>query len=140
MPFVLTALGQGRLEQFILDSIHGNSSIKIERSVVAEGLNFNEVDQEDHSAYPITVQLRTLDSEKPVNGEAHVPNGPVKVGVGVAKRDPCYGSNGIPSQSHNEEKIVIVRARYLLACDGARSWTRSQMGLPMEGSSTEHVW
>lgn len=140
MPFVHTLLGQGRLEQFILDSIHENSSIKVERGVVAEGLSFNELDQEDHSAYPITIQLRTLNSEKPVNGETHAQNGPIKLENGIVNRQPSDESNGVPPQIQREEKVEIVKARYLLACDGARSWTRTQMGLPMEGSSTEYVW
>lgn len=130
MPFVHTLLGQGRLEQFILDSIHENSSLEVERSVVAEGLNFNEIDQEDHSAYPIAVQLRTVDSEDCSS----------KVENGVAMKDPSSETNGISSQTHKEPKVEIVKARYLLACDGARSWTRGQMGLSMEGSSTDYVW
>jgi phenol 2-monooxygenase len=140
MPFVHTLLGQGRLEQFILDSIHENSSIKVERGVVAEALNFNELDQEDHAAYPITVQLRTLNPKNPVNGEAKAQNGPIKLENGVVNRQLSDESNGVPPEIQREEKVEIVKARYLLACDGARSWTRTQMGLAMEGSSTEYVW
>lgn len=140
MPFVHTLLGQGRLEQFILDSIHENSSIQVERGVVAEGLNFNELDQEDHSAYPITVQLRTLNPQAPANGAVKAQNGPIMLENGIVNREPSEESNGVPAQVQSEEKVEIVKARYLLACDGARSWTRTQMGLPMEGSSTEYVW
>lgn len=139
-PFVHTLLGQGRLEQFILDSIHENSSIKVERSVAAEALQFNELDKDDHSAYPITVQIRTLEAEKAVNGEVHAQNGVLEAKNGMSKKNASDDSNGVTPQSNGEEKIEIVKAKYLLACDGAHSWTRRQMGIPMDGSNTDYVW
>lgn len=141
-PFVHSLLGQGRLEQFILDSIHEHSSIKVERGVIAEGLNFNEADQADHSSYPITVQIRTIGSEeKATNGVANGQNGEAETENGVLKGSSNPDSNGVTPHAHSEkEKIEIIKARYLLACDGARSWTREQMGIPMEGSSTDYVW
>ncbi|KAM0406624.1 hypothetical protein ACHAPZ_003392 [Fusarium culmorum] len=39
-----------------------------------------------------------------------------------------------------EGRIETVQAKYVLGCDGAHSWVRSQIGVKMEGSSKESVW
>lgn len=39
-----------------------------------------------------------------------------------------------------EGELEIIKAKYLLGCDGAHSWTRQQLGLPLEGKQTDHVW
>lgn len=140
-PFVHTLLGQGRLEQFILDSIHQNSSIRVERGVLAERLSFDEAYQDDQSAYPITVQLRTIDPGKLPDGHAHAANDRAGLQNGVAENhSPCESNGTSPEEGHHPSNIEVVKARYLIACDGARSWTRDQMGIPMEGSSTDHIW
>ncbi|KAL8919408.1 MAG: hypothetical protein Q9208_006786 [Pyrenodesmia sp. 3 TL-2023] len=41
------------------------------------------------------------------------------------------------SQVDNLEKI---RSKYLIGCDGAHSWTRKKLGIPLEGEATEHRW
>lgn len=33
-----------------------------------------------------------------------------------------------------------VKARFVLGCDGAHSWVRRQLGLPMEGDSIDESW
>ncbi|KZP19041.1 hypothetical protein FIBSPDRAFT_933091 [Athelia psychrophila] len=33
-----------------------------------------------------------------------------------------------------------VKAKYVVACDGAHSWTRKALGIPMEGEQLEFVW
>lgn len=34
----------------------------------------------------------------------------------------------------------LVRAKYVIGADGARSWTRKQLGFKMEGTRTKSVW
>ena len=34
----------------------------------------------------------------------------------------------------------IIKAKYLLGCDGAHSWTRKQLNIPFEGNQTQNVW
>ncbi|KAL8905681.1 MAG: hypothetical protein Q9207_002495, partial [Kuettlingeria erythrocarpa] len=41
------------------------------------------------------------------------------------------------SQAGSFEKI---RAKYLIGCDGAHSWTRKQLAISLEGEATEHRW
>ena len=33
-----------------------------------------------------------------------------------------------------------IRAKYVVGCDGAHSWTRRQLGFQMEGEQTDFVW
>ena len=33
-----------------------------------------------------------------------------------------------------------IRARYVVGCDGAHSWTRRQLGFQMEGEQTDFFW
>ncbi|CAE6447934.1 unnamed protein product [Rhizoctonia solani] len=41
---------------------------------------------------------------------------------------------------HPDGQIEIVRAQYLLGCDGAHSWTRSQLGIETVGETSSQVW
>jgi phenol 2-monooxygenase len=34
----------------------------------------------------------------------------------------------------------IVRAKYVVGCDGAHSWTRRQLGYQLEGEPTDYIW
>lgn len=34
----------------------------------------------------------------------------------------------------------VIRAKYVIGADGARSWTRKQLGFKMEGIRTKSVW
>jgi 2-polyprenyl-6-methoxyphenol hydroxylase-like FAD-dependent oxidoreductase len=43
-------------------------------------------------------------------------------------------------QDGSEESTEVVRAKYLIGCDGAHSWTRKEMGVTMHEHSTDSVW
>lgn len=43
-------------------------------------------------------------------------------------------------QDRSEESTEVVRAKYLIGCDGAHSWTRKEMGVTMHEHSTDSVW
>ena len=34
----------------------------------------------------------------------------------------------------------FVRAKYVVACDGAHSWTRKRFGIPFHGDQTDSLW
>lgn len=36
--------------------------------------------------------------------------------------------------------LEIIHARYLIACDGAHSWTRRQLQVPTEAKSEPSTW
>lgn len=36
--------------------------------------------------------------------------------------------------------IEVIHAKYVIACDGAHSWTRAQLGISLEGQQMDGVW
>ncbi len=40
----------------------------------------------------------------------------------------------------NEGKIEVIRARYVVGCDGARSGVRQDIGASLKGDSANHAW
>ncbi|QRW20803.1 FAD-binding domain protein [Rhizoctonia solani] len=41
---------------------------------------------------------------------------------------------------HPDGKKETVKAKYLLGCDGAHSWVRTQLGIEMVGETSDQVW
>lgn len=75
------------------------------------------IDKED--AYPITITLR----HNRKNGARQACNGDAR------------------NEEHVEsEGLEIVKAKYLVGTDGAKSWTRKQLNIPLEGNQTDSVW
>jgi phenol 2-monooxygenase len=136
-------LNQGRIERFLLDSIQDHSDLQVERGVIAETFEYDEQVGDDPNSYPITVKLRTLSDE-----EANPP------GLRVNETNQTTAASGVTrgnllmddwnelveNSRAKETKTEIVKAKYLIGCDGAHSWTRKQVKIPLEGSTTDHVW
>ncbi|KAF7159443.1 hypothetical protein CNMCM6106_006716 [Aspergillus hiratsukae] len=53
------------------------------------------------------------------------------VAVGVVKT---------ASDNDTAEQAETIHARYVIACDGAQSWTRTQLNVPMESHSEHSTW
>ena len=136
-------LNQGRIERFLLDSIHKHSDLQVERGVVADSFEYDDTVGHDPNGYPITVKLRALSDE-----EANPPSLSVTeadhnaVASGVFRGDLLQDdwNELIASSKKKDTKTEIVKTKYLIGCDGAHSWTRKQVNIPLEGSSTEYVW
>lgn len=136
-------LTQGRLERFILDTIQQYSDLEVERSTSGETFEYDEALENDHSAYPITVKIQTVNTEDSQLGES-VTNGTeaehMPSGLDKSKLSPDEWNDLNPQNGARTAKTEIIKARYLIGCDGAHSWTRKQVNIPMEGSSTNHIW
>lgn len=135
-------LSQGRIEQFILDSIQQYSDLEVERGVIAESFEYDELVKDDQSSYPITVKLRTLE-ENEVTPSNNSDGGNSHSGPGGCKQTDQLPDNldGLNQRNNSPQtKTEIVKAKYLIGCDGAHSWTRKQVDIPLEGSSTDHIW
>lgn len=89
----------------------------------------------------MTVKLRTLSEEEAT---------PAQVPTGSKASDGLFRSN-IASADDEDEKLIkkvqergaeseVVHAKYVIGCDGARSWTRQQLGLKLEGEATDFIW
>lgn len=141
-PFHNMLLSQGRIERFLLDSIKEHSDLEVERGIIAETLEYDETLSDDLIAYPITVKLRTL-SESEVNssgGSGGESPQSVPSGFDRSNTLPDDWDDLIQKSRSRQTKTEIVKVKYLIGCDGAHSWTRKQVGIPLEGSSTDHIW
>jgi phenol 2-monooxygenase (NADPH) len=123
----------------MLDALKEHSDIEVERGVLPEKLEIDESKVDDNDAYPITVTLRHLSDEEATPAQA-ISGSKVQDGLfrsSIAKDDTddlIRKGQEVPGSSE------VVRAKYMIGCDGAHSWTRRQLGFTMEGEQTDYIW
>jgi 2-polyprenyl-6-methoxyphenol hydroxylase-like FAD-dependent oxidoreductase len=114
------------------------SDISVSRGVLPESLSIDESAVEDPDAYPITVQLRHLTEDEAMPAQQN----------GSSVQDGLFRSNlaeddteELIGKSREKEGLVeTVRAKYMIGCDGAHSWTRKQIGSDLQGEPTDFIW
>merc|ERR1711939_22559 len=125
------------------DSLKKYSDIEVERGVLPESLTFDESKAEDLDAYPIKVVLQHLTDEE-ANPDQHAATN------GTATSDGLFRSNMAADDTQELLKKAstngkagtreTVKAKYMIGCDGAHSWTRNQLGYKLEGEQTDYIW
>jgi phenol 2-monooxygenase len=131
-------LNQGRIERILLDAMkeHGAlnpdppfaqmrivatkswddpGDLEVERSIRPTRLDIDSAAVDDFDAYPVTVDLYHMPRT-----EAH------------SETDGLYRSNlfkddeldAEPKFSNEPGSVETLHAKYVVGCDGARSWTR----------------
>ncbi|KAF7510148.1 hypothetical protein GJ744_007047 [Endocarpon pusillum] len=141
-------LHQGRIERFFLDSIKEHSNIEVERGVLPERLEFDASKAEDEDAYPITVRLRHLTDEEATPHQDLSSTATNPALNGSAPQNGMFRSNLAADDTEDlirkaraeAGSTEIVKAKYMIGCDGAHSWTRRQIGFTMEGEQTDYIW
>lgn len=133
--FQHATLHQGRIEEFILSSLKANGGVQVERSVLPDSLELNEIESEDSESYPITVRLRRLVSRIAATstGASTIPNGLFRSNLAP---DDTADLLQEPSAGVGE----TIKAKYVIGCDGAHSWVRKQLGFEMQGEQTDYIW
>ncbi|KAJ5588409.1 hypothetical protein N7537_011087 [Penicillium hordei] len=142
-PFHNTRLNQGRIERFILDSIREHSDLDVERSVIADSLEYDEELGTDPNSYPITVKVRVLgedDLNQPCGQEIDAESEVAGNEVNRNNLLPDDWADLVPRKKPQKTQVEVIKAKYLIGCDGAHSWTRKQLNIPVEGSNTDHIW
>ncbi|GIJ83664.1 hypothetical protein Asppvi_002494 [Aspergillus pseudoviridinutans] len=139
-PFGNCLLNQGRIERFILDAIKDCSDLEVERGVIAESLECDETLENHGDAYPITVTLRTLSEEEANPSCSYGGSGCVRNGLLRSNITPDDWDDLLKKSKERPGNVETVKAKYLIGCDGAHSWTRKQLNIPFDGSTTEHIW
>jgi phenol 2-monooxygenase (NADPH) len=137
--FTQCCINQGVIEQTFVDLLKAKGKVEVERNIVPEELVLDRSVVDVVDAYPITIKVQRAREEKATsytNGTdtSRPTNGQLADGVKNAIDGPeehVYVPKG---------ETEIIKAKYLLGCDGAHSWTRRQLGLPMEGEHTDHFW
>ena len=129
-------LNQGAIEQTVLDFLRLDGRVEVERNVMPERLEWEKCNPSDRDSRPITVTVRHNGDEtsrQPLKGTnvtttSSEPDGSVAYGIPETGQDEA------------EERLERIRAKYVVGCDGAHSWTRTQLGLSLEGNMTDHIW
>ncbi|KAL1968519.1 hypothetical protein VTN77DRAFT_1729 [Rasamsonia byssochlamydoides] len=142
--FQQVVLHQGRIERFFLDSLKEHSDIRVERGVMPESLELDDVDPRDRDAYPVKVTLRHLTEEQatPAESKVHANGSNVQSGLFRSNlmADDTEDILNAAKSNQRTESTETVRAKYLIGCDGAHSWVRRQLGFAMEGEQTDYIW
>jgi len=136
-------LHQGRIEAILADDIalHSEGKIAVERGVLPERLDIDESLVGDVDAHPITVTLRHL-SEAGSNptGMTSSADGTTRSGLFRSSLVTAAEEEALYSKNEDADTVEVVRAKYVVGCDGAHSWTRRQLGVRMIGDATNFVW
>lgn len=104
--------------------------VHVERDTLPEKLTIDRSITEKEDAYPITIEIRHTIYDQDSSE------------VNSSDKSNAAPSSGIKKSQETvkSERVEIIKAKYLLGCDGGHSWTRRQVGLPLEGEQSEHVW
>ena len=105
---------------------------------MAESLVYDASQENNPHNYPIQLTLRTLSDI-----EANPPPAPGAFGG----RDVIAKGNLLDDEVHQESgtsgspgHVELVKAKYVIGCDGAHSWLRQQLNYKLEGASAHSVW
>ncbi|KAI0098138.1 FAD binding domain-containing protein [Nemania sp. FL0031] len=146
--FTEAVLHQGRMESFFLDAIAASyphpasptHQIRVERMVVPTSLSIEEDKVDDDDAYPLTVTLRKLSEEEatPTQRLSNLSDGLYRSNLA----DDDVPSMIKKSNGHKDISEEVVKAKYVVGCDGAHSWTRKTLGkdFEMRGEMTDFIW
>ncbi|TDZ15578.1 Phenol hydroxylase [Colletotrichum orbiculare MAFF 240422] len=141
--FTESVLHQGRIEGFFLDAIRDSDTpdqaLRVERMVIPTSLEIEESAVEDADAHPVTVTLRHLTEEEatPTQMLSNLADGIFRSNLA----DDDVGDI-LERSKAREARDEIVRAKYVVGCDGAHSWTRKTLGkeFEMKGETTDAIW
>ncbi|KAK0622165.1 Phenol hydroxylase [Lasiodiplodia hormozganensis] len=128
-------INQGQIERTLLDAIKDLGNVEVERGVAPTKLQIDEQNLQDPQAYPVQLTLRHLTEEE----MAESPTVPVPTpgAFGINPGDEKELERKPTGKEGTEE---VVHAKYVFGCDGARSWTRKQIGIKLVGEGKDSLW
>ncbi|KAK9459737.1 FAD binding domain-containing protein [Lipomyces oligophaga] len=137
--FQQCVIHQGRIESWFIESIEKTSrgKITVERGMLPVSIEIDESKISEASAYPVSVLIKKLDEDTALPDQygGKVANGLFRAFEGDQEK---YYSSVEPTET--DSSFELVHAKYVVGCDGAHSWVRKQLGIEMEGESTDYVW
>ncbi|KAJ5674938.1 uncharacterized protein N7477_004872 [Penicillium maclennaniae] len=145
--FQQVVLHQGRIERFFLDAMKEHGDLTVERGVLPVSFKFDETKAGDFNEYPISVELRTLSDQEstPSQRQQHHKSAD---GQEEILEDGLFRSNLVAddtddlirSAENTTNQKELIKAKFMVGCDGAHSWVRNQVGFKLEGDSTDYIW
>ncbi|GAA6001581.1 hypothetical protein JCM10207_006738 [Rhodosporidiobolus poonsookiae] len=137
--FPHAVLTQGRIERFLLDAMKDFDNLTVDRSVAPTSFTVDPALVADFSpsSYPITATLRHLSDEESTPSQVGVANGLYRSNI-LSDDEADVELGRKAGEKAGEEEVV--KAKFMVGCDGARSWVRKQIGLSLEGDSANSLW
>lgn len=108
----------------LVDYLDSIGRVRVEREKSADGF---EMLPTDTSEFPVIVGVKDLSN-----------NGRLWIQGKCSSLD--FTRLTVSVEDSNSEKLETIHARYLVACDGAHSWTRRQLQVPTEARSERSTW
>lgn len=149
------------MEQFFLDAIRKSyqesdgagadsspfvpsNAIKVERCVLPTKLKIEQDKVRDHQAHAITVTLRHLTEAEatPTQRLSNLSDGLFRSNLVDDDVDAILKASDSRMSRNGETSEEVVKAKYVVGCDGAHSWTRKALGSDFEmvGEMTDFIW
>lgn len=130
-----------RIEDYLLKYIGQHSDITVEYGKMPESLHIDPENVEQDEEFPVAVTIRHLPREidsvaNGIDNGSKVPNGIFRSNLTADNTDSVLAA----AKESNASLTETIRAKYVVGCDGAHSWTRRQIGSIMEGEQTDFVW
>jgi len=122
---------QGIIEQTLLDFLAAepqSGKVSVERNVLTESLTVDVADE-----YPVTLCIRHGAQSR----AQKVQGGDRVNGTG---RHASHGVMNDDDESDEPDGRETIKAKYVIGCDGAHSWTRQQVGLTLEGEQSDDIY
>jgi len=131
------------IENHLFRYVRQYSNIEVEYSTMPDDLKIDDEETEDDQAHPVSVTIRHLpnhtippDSSNGIKARSNIPNGLYRSNLTASDTDQLLQTASLDETTVSEK----IRAKYVVGCDGAHSWTRRQIGCVMEGESTDYIW
>ncbi|KAI2631113.1 FAD binding domain-containing protein [Xylaria nigripes] len=146
--FMEVVLHQGHMEGFFLNNIaashphpaNPNYPIQVERMVIPTSLTLDEEKVNDENAYPISVTLQhlTVEEATPTQRLSNLNDGLFRSNLAGDDVSALLEQ----SEKRGGSREEMVKAKYMVGCDGAHSWTRKTLGkeFEMKGEMTDYIW
>jgi phenol 2-monooxygenase (NADPH) len=118
------------VEHHLLQNLTLSKNIQVDWEMRPTSLKIDESQIQARDAYPVTVALTKCVDEE---GDCPMKN---------VRRTPKLSESVdlIFQDSTQTLHVEEVRAKYVVGCDGAHSWTRTQLGVTLEGDLTDSVF
>ncbi|KAK6197611.1 phenol 2-monooxygenase [Scheffersomyces amazonensis] len=143
--FQQIVIHQGYIEKWFDETIKtfSDGKSKVERPFLPISLDIDESKVEDKDAYAVKVLVKDLSKDAVADPEqfnSNVANGLYRQFEG--DQDKFYTNIADIENDPNVklDDYEVINCKYVLGADGAHSWVRKQLGIEVEGESTDFVW
>lgn len=119
-PFTTVSLTQSRTTAMMLEYVAKHSDIAVERAKLPRSISISK----DESEHPVTVSVQRMQYS---NGDGK-----------MSRNDNDIHENDVGKTVELSEEII--KAKYIIGCDGAHSWTRKQFDIASVGDDSDIIW